>query len=148
VSVANDAGTYKTIGSIFEIVAMQGNNDESTQPKLIRKYLEFFGIKQNVIGIKEQLANNVGCVRVYPNPATETASLSFNLDSSSTINTEIFNLGGILIFNLSDNKAYPPGNQTVKWDICNNSGQRVPPGLYICRIVTTTDVKLGKIIVR
>lgn len=148
VGVANDAGVYKTIGSIFEITSMQGNNDESTQAKLIRKYLEFFGVKQDVIGITEWLANEAGSVQVFPNPTFEAVNLSFNLDSSSSVSTSIFDLNGSLIAKLSDNKIYTPGIQTFTWNLCTFSGKKVSPGLYICRIFTERDVKIGKIVVK
>lgn len=42
--VSNDAGDYKTIGTLTEFGAMTGNNDRSTHKNLMQRYLDFFGI--------------------------------------------------------------------------------------------------------
>ncbi len=148
-SVANDAGTYKTIGCYFEFSALQGVNPESTLPKLMQEYLDFFDIKRNAIGIGEQISKkNTGGLTVYPNPTSERVYLSFSKINKLPIEIAIFDVNGKLVAELSDNNPTNNNLHNVEWNLRNKSGQKVPPGIYICKVVDDKEVKIAKIIVK
>ena len=148
-SVANDAGTYKTIGCYFEFSALLGANNESTLPKLMQKYLDFFDIKRDAIGIEEHTpTNSKSRITVYPNPASEKVSLTFSKSGNSPVKISIFDINGKRVANVIDNHAAKNELHTCEWDLRNLSGQKVPTGLYICKVVDETEVRTIKIIVK
>ncbi|MEI6062347.1 MAG: T9SS type A sorting domain-containing protein, partial [Bacteroidota bacterium] len=148
-SVANDAGTYKTIGCLFGFSAFLGINPASTQPNLMQKYLDFFQIKRNSVGINETATNALpGTVYVYPNPAIENAYLAFSLHETASVTATISDLTGRHIANIQAKNISPNVSCTLKWDLTDYSGQKVKPGLYSCRIVSAKEVLFGKIIVK
>jgi hypothetical protein len=148
-SVANNAGIYKTIGGIFDFKSMQGTNDVSTQEELMKRYLDFFGIKKNSVGIGEHPENiQAGEVTVYPNPATDKVFLSFERIGISPAKVTIFDMNGTEVANWDRNSSSSDGSQHIEWNLCNKSGQRVAPGLYFCRILTEKEVLVGKILVK
>ncbi len=147
-AIANDAHTYKTIGGLFNFSTMQGINELSTQPKLMQSYLDFFSIKRDAIGIKENI-KLPGTVSVYPNPAWDKASITFILDdNSSPVNAIVFDMNGRTVARLKVNSQTGNGSRSIDWNLCNHSGQKVPAGIYICRIVNKKEVLTCKIMVK
>jgi hypothetical protein len=73
--VAYDAGTYKTIGVMFEYGTLSDISPNATRDLMIN-YLEFFDIPVNPAGIDEKKQESFD-VTVYPNPA----SLQLTVDS-------------------------------------------------------------------
>ncbi len=145
-SVANDAGTYKTIGSLFEFAAMIGTNPESTRPKLMQKYLDFFGIKRNVIGINE-VFSGTGKVEIYPNPVIDKVNICFTMNAGSAVKISIVDMNGNTVAVLHDNNGIINKRFSFEWDLCNSFGNKVIPGLYICRVIGQNEVLTGKILV-
>lgn len=79
-AVAYDAGTYRTIGSLFELGTMTGLPPHTTT-ELLKEYLEFFGIEVDPVGIKEDLPE-AGEWVVYPNPACCQLIIASTLNSA------------------------------------------------------------------
>ncbi len=148
-SIANDAGLYKTIGSLFALSGMNIVNDSLSQTTLMQKYLDFFNIKRNSVGINENqsVAQN-GNIEVYPNPASEKVYITFKSDETSAAKVSVFNINGNLITELNTASDGTSGMHYTEWNLCNQSGQRVPSGLYFCRILTRNEFKPGKILVK
>ena len=40
-----------------------------------------------------------------------------------------------------------PGNKTIKWDGLNNKGNKVPSGIYICKIQMGDLMQMEKILI-
>ena len=68
-----------------------------------------------------------------PNPFSSSTELSFSLSDPGFTSVEIYDLTGRCISNLIDNDL-TDGNHTVSWGGTNQQGDRVPAGLYLCRI--------------
>lgn len=148
-SIANDAGEYKTIGSLFAFSGMNSANDSSSQTILMQKYLDFFNLKRDVIGMEEHHSfAKTGMIEVYPNPATETTYLTLSLNVTAPVKINIYDLNGNHIAELRATAQSLGEPHIAKWDLSNKSGQRVPTGLYFCRVVTANEVMQGKILVK
>lgn len=146
-NIANDAGNYKTIGSIFNFTELKGIDDTSTLANLMKRYLDFFSVKRNSIGMEEQFVNQQKSVDVYPNPATDQVFISFAVHDKTTSKVSIHDINGTSIVELKINFDMYNGLQRVEWNLRNSSGQRVAPGLYFCRIISAKEVRVGKILV-
>ncbi|MFZ4549073.1 MAG: T9SS type A sorting domain-containing protein, partial [Bacteroidales bacterium] len=133
----------------FEFSAMQGINAESTLPKLMQKYLDFFDIKRDAIGVEEHgNTNSKGRITVYPNPASEKVLLSFFKTGNSSAEITIFDINGKKVAILHDESQLINSIHFTQWDLNNMSGQKVPSGLYIGKVVDESEVRTIKIIVK
>ena len=83
--------------------------------------------------------------RVSPNPATYQAAISYDLPDGGRTAISILTLTGKKIRELN-NEIQSPGLQTVIWDLCDESGSPVPPGVYICIIAAPGHSGTCKII--
>jgi hypothetical protein len=147
-AVATTGGKYKTIGSIFSIKGMQGLNDSSTRKNLVKKYIDFFALKQNTIGINDKpSASRSESVNIMPNPAHQSVLITFDLKSKSPVTLTIFDIHGNRVIDLADEKITEEKHR-IEWNLCRKTGQRVSPGLYFCRIISGKEVILGKIMVK
>ncbi|MBD3180244.1 MAG: T9SS type A sorting domain-containing protein [Candidatus Latescibacteria bacterium] len=67
-----------------------------------------------------------------PNPFTESTSISYSISSPSRVELKIFSPEGKLVRTIT--RDVQPGEHSVEWDGTDQSGERVTPGLYLCRI--------------
>jgi hypothetical protein len=78
----------------------------------------------------EQFKNSVVA---YPNPVrTAPARFDFNLIRAATVDVDVYGLTGERIFHQTS--SYGAGNQTFNWNLVNDSGTRLVPGVYLVRI--------------
>ena len=68
-----------------------------------------------------------------PNPFVSNASITFELAESGYTSMQIFDLTGRTVTSLV-NQEMLQGEYSVQWDGCNDDGQLVSAGLYLCRI--------------
>ena len=70
----------------------------------------------------------------YPNPLTfnaqKYATIKFEIDSTSNVNYDIYNIYGQRI-KRSKNKTYTKGSSFLTWNGLTDSGKIVPSGIYI-----------------
>jgi hypothetical protein len=66
----------------------------------------------------------------YPNPFSETTTISYNISDSAHVSTKIYDLRGKLIKSLEDGiKA--PGEYKIVWDGTNQHGEISSTGIYL-----------------
>ncbi len=92
-----------------------------------------------VLGIHD---NNVslGSVAVYPNPASTTATITFNLQAASEVKVSLFNLMGEEVSTVV-NATEVAGNHTYSINVAG-----LPSGNYTYRVIAGTDVTSGNIV--
>ena len=79
-------------------------------------------------------ATTPGMIQNAPNPFNATTNISFNLTQNSPVTISIYNIAGQLVTTLADNQSFNEGSNSVQWDGQNESGTRVSPGVYFCRL--------------
>ena len=72
----------------------------------------------------------------YPNPSSSQTTFTFNLAENDQVKLEIINTLGVVVRTLV-NEELPSGQNTVEWDNCATSGNRLKPGLYFYRFVAS-----------
>jgi len=86
---------------------------------------------------------SIGSFKAYPNPATSYVMLHVGhncKDGITDARIEIFNLQGKRIRSFSPNPAegsYSLG--PIRWNLDNESGNRVPDGIYLTRVILNTE---------
>jgi hypothetical protein len=84
---------------------------------------------------------------VYPNPFQHYTRIDMNFKSTQTISLKIFDAQGKLVRTLVNGNRVPQGNFTVLWDGNDQSGRRLPAGLYHYTIQNDQGgTKPGKIV--
>jgi hypothetical protein len=69
----------------------------------------------------------------YPNPFNPETWIVYQLPEKSHITLEVFNSLGQRVAVLEDGLK-DTGTHKIKWNVLNTSGQRLPSGIYICRL--------------
>jgi hypothetical protein len=82
----------------------------------------------------------------YPNPLRESSVISYTLTETQSVILEILDLNGRSVRTLTGGTILA-GNHEITWDGTNDDGNRVPDGVYICRLSAKTGVVTKKIIV-
>jgi predicted outer membrane repeat protein len=77
---------------------------------------------------------------IYPNPFTNSVTISYTNDKAGPVLLQIFDNYGRLIAE-PVNKFQPQGEQKIEWN-----GEGLPAGIYFCRLQTGNKVVTNKIV--
>jgi len=69
----------------------------------------------------------------YPNPFTEQVNIRYNLDKTSHVKLQVYNLKGQLVKTLI-NYSQSKGEQLAAWEGFDNSGRHLASGVYFLRM--------------
>ncbi|NQT77139.1 MAG: T9SS type A sorting domain-containing protein [Bacteroidetes bacterium] len=145
-AVAFDAGTYKTIGTIFELGA-RASSDTCDLETFMQEVLDFFGVIQSTFGIDDIPAEeNFPAMQNYPNPFSYHTSIPLVLDNKSVVEATVYDLQGRRIFDLLQSCVLEEGKYSLSWNALDNNGNRAPAGIYIYRIIINGRPYNGKMI--
>jgi hypothetical protein len=152
--VANDAGTYKTVGTSFELGGLVDAIPPSTCAALLDSIMHFFGIYQ--YGIQEEQISSfvlqTPMLQIYPNPFREKVKIKYCIGRSTSGETEgieqraelkIYDVTGRLVKNFNLSTTCAPRPTHVSWDGTDDLGRRVAQGVYFIRL-KTMDNKISK----
>jgi len=144
--VANDAGTYKTVGSSFELGGLVDGTEPSTKAVLLDSIMNFFGI---TTGIEEISKFDVKTpmLKIYPNPFSKLTTISFGeVYGAKSIDLKIYDATGRLVKNFT----LPTSNFTLPtsiiWDGRDNLNRTVPNGIYFVRLISGENKQVVKVI--
>ena len=100
-----------------------------------------------------QMAENTECgiqniefrlLPSYPNPARNSATVSYQIPKSGMVNLKVYNIQGQLVKTLVDG-VKQAGIHSVAWDCKNNEGKQVSNGIYLYRLNTKENTETKKI---
>jgi hypothetical protein len=83
----------------------------------------------------------------YPNPSVGPTVIRYSLARSARFTIAIYSILGQRVATLVD-RDHEPGNYSVTWDLTDDCGRRVAPGVYIYRGVGGSYTATRKLIVR
>jgi hypothetical protein len=145
--VANDAGTYRTVGTSFELGLLTDATPPSTREALLDSIMKFFGII--LPGVEEnQLANlplHTALGALYPNPGVQVMHVRYQVARAQDVNLIVYDAAGRLVRILAQGK-FKPGYYTTIWDAKDNQGRVVPAGVYFVKFDTEDYTKTEKAI--
>lgn len=104
-------------------------------------------LQTGTLGIDEQKPyfNHIQLAAI-PNPMRGQTNITYCLTENTFVNLSLFDLNGQLVSTLV--KSYQnKGMFSISWNGTNQSGQIVPPGIYICKLVTSDGNSMTKIMV-
>ncbi len=81
----------------------------------------------------------------YPNPFSESATISFNMATEQTLSLTVLDLMGRVATPVFIQKKYPPGLHEVK---LGNAALRLPAGIYFLKLSNGHANEICKVVVR
>jgi hypothetical protein len=141
--VANDAGTYRTVGTSFELGALTDAGGASTRAALLDSIMHFFGIF--VVGVDEHTNEPLPVTTLHctPNPCVHSMNIDFKSPASSDIRIRIYDATGRVVKEYHDLGSL---NRTITWQGEDNAGRSVPSGLYFVRIDSSYGSAVEKVV--
>jgi len=124
------------IGSSYPVdLIIDGNKRVTAHFRLINAVEE----EKQIIPEKFALKQN------FPNPFNPETLIRYQLAKPSNVKITIYNLQGQLIYNLVE-KMQPAGYYKTRWLAIDNSGNKVPSGVYLYQLKTEHYFDVKKMI--
>ena len=101
----------------------------------------FLALDNSDVNIEENASTETLGVSIYPNPIVNDATISFNLDETSDVAYQIYDLSGRLVSNVNLGK-YSQGSHNVNFNVANLNA-----GTYIIKVQAGEVSKTSKILV-
>ncbi|MDT8393876.1 MAG: hypothetical protein RQ761_08520 [Bacteroidales bacterium] len=145
-AVAYDGGTYKTIGTIFEIGALS-SSDTCTVEQYMQGVLDFFGVLQSSLGIEDAPEEMpYRALQNFPNPFTHATKIPLELHEKSFVEAAVYDLNGRKVHILAGPSWMGKGKYYLRWNGDDQSGKSAPGGIYIYRVVIDGIPFTGKMV--
>jgi hypothetical protein len=97
---------------------------------------------RSVVGVKYlNDAPLLGEGKVFPNPMTSTATISYTLNENSAVNIDVYDISGRLVKNVFN------GNQVKGEQKATFERGNLTPGMYIYKLQVGSQVETGKIMI-
>jgi len=107
---------------------------------------QLFELYLGISDVPEHPATAENTLEIFPNPATDNAVFRFSTIEPTAATIKIFDLQGRLVKTISENETIFAGGEK-NWDLKNQNGNRVQPGVYFCRYTLGDKSGTQKIIV-
>ncbi len=120
----------------IHLVAFVSYYDADTKKRIILNSYETT-MSSLVTDVSEILEENN--LAVYPNPTNNVSTISFDLTEASSVNVEVYNTMGSLVFS-KDNETMNAGTQKVTFD-----GTELPSGIYFVNVTIDEKVITRKV---
>ncbi|MBD3235812.1 MAG: hypothetical protein GF330_03835 [Candidatus Eisenbacteria bacterium] len=118
-----DTGTYKVVFQAFGFEAIDNASDRRITLRRIIRWFQGVGEADETPPVFRAALNSL------PNPVRNGATLRFTLPQAGPAELHVFGLDGRLVRTLASG-MHAAGNHVVSWDRTDQSGARVPAGVY------------------
>jgi len=81
-----------------------------------------------------------------PNPVTSTTQIRFDLPQPAAVSLAIVDVGGRVVRMLLSGEPHRPGRHSLEWQGDDHLGDRLPAGIYFCRLVAGTEMETRRIL--
>ncbi len=134
--VARDAGTYRTVGTSFELGNLVDGSGVSTRRALLDSILHFFGIFQ--VPVYEENAQKYIkkiSLQISPNPFRNHLVIKFEIRNPKfETSLKIYDASGRVVKSFNLESCIVNQVSAVVWDGTDDTGLRVPSGVYFVRL--------------
>lgn len=130
-----------TITTIYPGVFNEGVIYAATYGKGLYKCEDYMIIDNSDLDVEENISAKTLGLNIYPNPMTDNAYIKFDLDNTSDVTYQIYDLTGRMVSNVSLGK-YSQGSHNVNFNVSNLNA-----GTYIIKVQAGETSKTSKILV-
>jgi hypothetical protein len=121
-----------------------------TAYKYVLEAVDLSGGKERFGPVRAQLPSGArhafALGQSYPNPAREKATITFSLAEAGEATLGVYDLSGRRVATLASGAA-PAGEREVVWNLTDEGGAAVPPGVYIYRLRTPGATAARRLVV-
>lgn len=82
------------------------------------------------------ISNAVESISVTPNPFNPSTTLRFTVLEAMRVDVAVYSVDGKQVRTLARDRFVGAGEQTLRWNGCNEQGQPVASGVYLIRVST------------
>ena len=148
--VANDAGSYKTVGLSFEFGGLTDGSGVSTKLALADSIMQFFGIEAQGITDRSRVSSierrvEFGIKARGSNIVSGEAEFSYGITKSGRVEVKVYDASGRMVRGLVDGEERS-GYHTVRWDGRDGRGRRVRRGIYFVRLSSSGKSMTSKLL--
>ena len=105
----------------------------------------YIQINSELVGLSEHSGKDeLGSAR--PNPFTSETSIPVSLARSGNVSLTVFDSHGVQVRTLFDG-FMGSGGTTIRWDGANDTGNRLPAGIYLIRMVAGDTIRTIRVAV-
>jgi hypothetical protein len=142
--VANNAGSYRTVGTSFELGLLSDGSSPSTRTALLDSIMHFFGITTGIYENQEQSMQTAIALKVSPNPCRGMMYIQVQGLSSGQENSivGIYDVSGRLVYQY----ANVPNDQLLIWSGQDDKGRRLPGGIYFVHLSSGHSERTYKVV--
>lgn len=144
-AIAFDSVAYRTIGSAFEFGGLEEGLAPSTKTDYFSRIIDFFDGLYTTVKAPTTQSDKIW-LRSGPNPFNMSGNISFYLDLETNVDLTIYNQKGIPVRKLYSGKL-TKGIHEFPWDGSNHSGNKLPDGIYLCRLTAGNSFRTIGIII-
>ncbi|NVO19485.1 MAG: T9SS type A sorting domain-containing protein [Bacteroidetes bacterium] len=98
------------------------------------------------IGISDQIMQGELNVQVFPNPARDYSLICFTLPQAGSVMIRIIDVSGTVAIEIP-RMEYPSGRNSIEWFNSGTSENRLKPGIYVCKLITSEQVVCKPVII-
>ena len=80
-----------------------------------------------------------------PNPFNPATAIQFTISEPEHVRLNVYSLNGQLVRTLIDSLMYA-GQHSVTWDASDSSGRDVASGVYLCRLMTDSEMQSSRLV--
>ncbi len=140
--VANDAGTYRTVGTSFELGGLVDATGVSTKAALLDSIMHFFGVFPTGVEEITKCDVTVPTLKLYPNPFYNRVNIQYCIGHSAKgMELKIYDATGRLVKEFSH-----ATNQRILWNGTDDSNRKLPSGVYFLKFETKDYRQTKKLI--
>uniref|UniRef100_A0A7C4XFJ8 T9SS type A sorting domain-containing protein n=1 Tax=candidate division WOR-3 bacterium TaxID=2052148 RepID=A0A7C4XFJ8_UNCW3 len=154
--VAYDAGTYRTVATSFELGLLVDGTPPSTRSALLDSIMHFFGCYHSIAeDLFSRCQVSEPFLKIYPNPFRNHLIIQYAVGSYKcpAVSIKIYDASGRLVKNLSFHpSSFIPHSSSlithnsIEWDRTDDSGRRLPSGVYFVWFETDDFKRVEKVI--
>ena len=147
--IANDAGSYRTVGVSFELGGLIDASPPSTRAALLDSIMKFFGVPLPGVFENSQECLNIVHFNISPNPFMKLTEISFSTGygAKGIEFLGIYDVLGRLVRILPTSQCnLNESVYSVCWGGSDEHARPVPAGVYFIRLKTVSTQHVRKII--
>ena len=101
---------------------------------MFSKYNQVFYINDSVVAVDDNEPPPFRLHANVPNPFNPRTTISYDLPAAAQVSLKIYDLAGRRVKVLQEGVSEKPGRHDITWDGRDDSGRRVPAGVYLFRL--------------
>ena len=122
------------------------SNGSATYPGAYIDDVQVSGRYKDLTGISHGEGFGSVSVACSPNPCSNSTSISINIPEDGAATVSVYNIAGRKIATPASERI-AGGTTNLPWECRDDSGNRLPAGVYIVRVETETGCSTAKVVI-